>query len=363
MGLYDYINGEQVKVFYSPIYDEDSKNTWHSGGRMVGFDNGDEVPLKTLYFKRPSNFMVFDENSYDGKPLLHVIRDGKVYGTFDVENFDDNLFNDNDLVLTYYGQPINIKTSKDCYQYIRDYDTRYEKIREINKEYRDLLDNKLSPLGAIHGELGDNEVRNKIRPTKEEKLPLIIKSIKKMPDFEKITLDLFKCSSIELLEDLLRNDNELWELFKNTIQPIAKVMFHKTHDQMNVISENNKHLIKEVDLQFSEKWIPENKFKEEEEFGELLDCLLWAYSSKDDKPLKSLTAPMDRYVSVKNAIKEFILNTPGILDSYSKWQNLSNEEFEWLKAMSDFITNSKDTEFNDELFGSNVDRPNMNDVV
>lgn len=363
MGLYDYINGEQVKAFYSPIYDNDTKGTWHSGGRMVGFDNGDEVPLQTLYYKRPSNFMILDENSQNSTPILHVIKDGKVYGTFNVEDFNDNLFKDNSLVLDYYGRAINIKESKECYEYIKDFDIRYEKIRKINKEHRDLLNNRLSPLGTISGELSNNSMRNTIRPTKKEKLPLILDSIKLMPDFEKTTLDLFNKSSLEDLKNLLMEDDVAWESFKTNIQPIAKKLFDETYALMDEISESTKSAKEEVNLEFTRKWIPENQFDKEEQFGEFLDCLLWAYSCKDERPLTNFQAPMDRYISVKNATKEFILNTPNIIDSYSNWQNLSTKEYEWLKSISDFIVNSKDAEYNDKLFCSDIDRPNMNDII
>ena len=45
MGMYDYINGEQVKCFYSPIYSSDglglAYNTWHNGGMFRNFSTGD----------------------------------------------------------------------------------------------------------------------------------------------------------------------------------------------------------------------------------------------------------------------------------------------------------------------------------
>ena len=52
--MYDYINGEQVKVFYTPIFGKlmsENYSTWHSGGSLSDYKTGDEVPIKTLYYK------------------------------------------------------------------------------------------------------------------------------------------------------------------------------------------------------------------------------------------------------------------------------------------------------------------------
>ena len=58
MGLYDYLNGEQVKIFYSPVFwsENEGENVYYSGGGLRGYINGDKLPLKTLYYKYPDDF-------------------------------------------------------------------------------------------------------------------------------------------------------------------------------------------------------------------------------------------------------------------------------------------------------------------
>ena len=65
MGMYDYLNGEQVKVFYSPIFIlegfGDNKPTInHSGGSLRSFTVGDELPIETSYYIYPKDFIIFD---------------------------------------------------------------------------------------------------------------------------------------------------------------------------------------------------------------------------------------------------------------------------------------------------------------
>ena len=50
MGMYDYINGEQVKCFYNLIPNVNNNliddDFWHSGGNLINYKNGDKIPIK-----------------------------------------------------------------------------------------------------------------------------------------------------------------------------------------------------------------------------------------------------------------------------------------------------------------------------
>lgn len=118
MGMYDFINDNQVKCFYVPMYTIDAyidkPCIYYSHGTMDSFNIGDELPLSTLYYKYPDNFMIFD---YDFNMLggcVHVIKDKKIFKT--VENIlelNSKDFENNELVVDYYGSPLSIETRED----------------------------------------------------------------------------------------------------------------------------------------------------------------------------------------------------------------------------------------------------------
>lgn len=143
MGMYDYLGGEQVKIFYRPIFQlnkEDPKNSsfWYSGGTLASYDRDDELPLKTLYYKYPPNFLVYDYR-FDYTDVW-VIRN---------EKFDRIVpyteLTDKDLigpVFDYYGNPINIQKVDDFAQIKEDFHKRLEEIEKVEKE--------LFPKGVAH---------------------------------------------------------------------------------------------------------------------------------------------------------------------------------------------------------------------
>lgn len=78
MGMYDclidrkhYDEPVQVKCFYVPIfagedyYSISNAYTWHSGGRLVSYNVGNELPLKTFYYDYPDDFvLVINETDF-----------------------------------------------------------------------------------------------------------------------------------------------------------------------------------------------------------------------------------------------------------------------------------------------------------
>lgn len=135
MGMYDYLGGEQVKIFYRPIFQlnkEDPKNSsfWFSGGSLENYDRDDDLPLKTLYYKYPPNFLVYDYR-FDYEDVW-LIRN---------EKFDCIMpyteLTEKDLigpVFDYYGNPINIQTVSDFAQIKEDFYKRLEEIEKVEKE-------------------------------------------------------------------------------------------------------------------------------------------------------------------------------------------------------------------------------------
>ena len=79
MGMYDYLNGEQVKIFYTPVFGVYAGKSilWHSGGSLRKFNINDELPLKTIYYKYPDDMIVYAYGySKDVSEDVWVIKNG-----------------------------------------------------------------------------------------------------------------------------------------------------------------------------------------------------------------------------------------------------------------------------------------------
>lgn len=65
MGMYDVINSEQVKAFpWAHFYKDKILNTLicYSGGNLNNYNTGDTVPYKNFYYNYGKNFMILDIN-------------------------------------------------------------------------------------------------------------------------------------------------------------------------------------------------------------------------------------------------------------------------------------------------------------
>lgn len=141
MGMYDYLGGEQIKIFYTPIFESKDiitgkPGTWHSGGGMRSFNEGDKLPLKTLYYKYPDNFVVFD---YEYSNNVWIIENGRFK---ELKNYDDLIKKDlGDAVYDYCGDELNIKTVEDFQTIKKDF--------QITEKLYNKLENELFPKGLF----------------------------------------------------------------------------------------------------------------------------------------------------------------------------------------------------------------------
>lgn len=126
MGMYDCLNGEQVKCFYRVVHYKSGQNdTWeffHSGGQLRGYINDCELPLKTFYYNYPKNFLILDENC----SILHTIKDGKLFNTEPlrmVESINNDLLKN---VYSYHGLELNINNLDELKGYPAQVSKRFE---------------------------------------------------------------------------------------------------------------------------------------------------------------------------------------------------------------------------------------------
>lgn len=337
MGLYDYINGEQIKIFYHPIFDENSKDTWHSGGSMIDYNTGEQVPIKTLYYNRPKDFLVFDENEYQNNPLLHVIKDGVIFNTISLKDATDDLFINNILVLNYYGYELNIKSKEDCYNFMKESNEYEENYRKINKPTHDLLHKKLKPISWIKTFIKDSETVNKIKPTRLKKLDTAFEGINELPEIQKTLEDNFSFKSLEKFKESLVADDKLYNNFVDIILPIAEEKQKQYNEEYDEIKSKLEPQLEKLRHEYFSKYFPESPYKIEAQLGEYIDCLRYMYHCRDKERPSQLTSNRVRYDALIEAMKDFINKHNNIVDSYIKWLELNDVQAQYIKSICEGI--------------------------
>ena len=172
MGMYDTINGEQVKCFpWVSLYK--NKIDYH-GGNCAYYNIGDEVPYKRPHYNYGKNFIILDLNRYidtdyvDYVYIIHVIVDGRVKDTFENE-FGDIDWSVNELVVGYDGEILNIQSYKDLLDYIKEQREYWSEYDKINSHWNELFKKSMKYYSGF-SLLEDGSVKKKYRLQKIEKI-------------------------------------------------------------------------------------------------------------------------------------------------------------------------------------------------
>jgi hypothetical protein len=244
VGMYDYVGGEQIKIFYHPIFNLNKENPeqssfWYSMGSLQSYGKEDELPLKTLWYQYPQNFLVYDYRFEHTD--VWIIKEGKFdrlisYSELNEEDLVDAVYD-------YYGNPIIIKTLADFQQMKDDYNNRFEEIQAVHKE--------VFPNGY----------------------------------------------NVQFVRE---NPEEF--------------------DRLCAIKDEK---VREVDEKYRKKrtWYPETPHKEEEAFGALIECYVFALTRKNDEPLKDIILPAKDFEGCKLMLQRILRETPNIVDRFKAWVN------------------------------------------
>lgn len=133
MGMYDTLNGEQVKCFpwfsfYVSAMDTKGVVTSH-GGDLKYYGNGSEIPYRSLAYNYGKNFIIFDftpELGTDeiGEWVAHVIENGRLKASFYRKDADDEfekMLKKSTKNIGYYGDDnFKFKTLEDVNQYAKE---------------------------------------------------------------------------------------------------------------------------------------------------------------------------------------------------------------------------------------------------
>ncbi len=125
MGMYDYLDGEQVKIFYTPVFNE-KYGMWHSGGSLRNYSINDELPLKTTYYKYPDNMIIY---AYGYCGDVWIVKDKILKEHY--SNLNNIKIIDLSIpVYDYMGNELNINTVEDFILCNNDYEVAFN-----NKDY------------------------------------------------------------------------------------------------------------------------------------------------------------------------------------------------------------------------------------
>lgn len=205
MGMQDYLDGEHVKIFYHPMFDEKHLETgnlitWHVGGASRNFGYKDDLPIQTLCYKYPLNFCIYD---YRGFPNVIVIKNGKLY---DIEKYYYLKKSDiGDAVYNIYGEELNIK-SLDQFK-----DIKYE-FNNKSKLFKE-KQSKLLPKGFFE--------------TLRNNKNLFEKKLSELADIKKNTYDIFQEKWI--IKDEYQLEKQLGEFLEVYLE-----LKRKKYDEINL---------------------------------------------------------------------------------------------------------------------------------
>lgn len=238
--MYDYLGGEQVKTFHHPIFKLNKEHPecssfWYSGGSMLSFDEGDELPLKELWYQYPEDFLIYD---YMHGEEVWIIGNGKFERIISYKEITPSQITK--AVYDYYGRPLQLKTPQDFISIKQDDKLRLQNFKEIQT--------KFFPDGSIH-------------------------AIK---------------TNIKYYES-------------------KKTEYFKELDQINEA--------------FSEKWLKNNPFEQECNFGAMLECYIFTRSRKDDDPLKDIIIPKDDFEGCRLTLLKMLKEMPDITKRFESWVN------------------------------------------
>lgn len=327
MGMYDYLNGEQVKCFYRIVhYKDNSNNSWqfsHSGGQLRGYADGSQLPLKTFHYKYPNDFLILDENS----SILHTIKDGKLFNTEPlrmVKTIDFNLFKN---IYNYNGLELNINNINELKEYPKKASERIDTINRLYKEFKPSNSRLIKSFRLI-----------KEQTDKLEDIVLLLededyKDLNNFFNSLNIQLSVSSDSPTKsrLILKLLLDSKENSQITKVFVQNKANELFYRFNNRQEEEEKALNEVLNPYLEAYNKKWIKENEFKTEVKIGGYISVIHGLNELKNSYP-ESFNYKDEESYNIALEELGYLIKEYGI-DSYIKWLNPSKEELDIINSI------------------------------
>lgn len=337
----DYINGIPVKFFYTPIFNEYKKDVWHGDGSNTYYDTGDMIPTKTLYYNLPQNFLILSQNIENNNIEIHIIEDSRVLDTISINRLGDSFFSADRVIFNTYGEQIKIKSVSDCKNYIYESNNKFEELNKINDKISDLFNNILQPLYDLKIIFLSifSDKKNSNYSLKVQDLENILNKNEKI---KKDILDILNIKDSSDLSDYIFKIKDNNPVLADKLLKYIDYEIDINNTNFNELQNKNKPSVDDILKTYNQKWIIQNKFKKESHLGKLIDCFIHYYSSRYDKVDDFLGNPFEKYLILKNTIKDLLIKNPTLIASYGAWINLDEEKTDLIYSLCNFILKSND---------------------
>lgn len=307
MGMYDYINGEQIKCFYNPIFQKEY-GLWHSGGSLISYNNGDKLPLKSLFYNYSSNLGILDiTNLSDRKYILHIIKDGRVFKTVSDKDLVDSDLNGVNSFINYYGIKLNLKSKTDILNFMNDKEKFETYLKSIRKNANSILSNLNKSI----------KCSRKLKNKKANVFEFI-----KEEDIQKSSLIGYNLDKLNSEKANLIKDEQLLDELRKIVLERIEIEHKMAFKQYDEEDTKCTELINPLKEQFNERWILNDNYKEEL-FGELLTCFTGFLDCNGDV----LEDKKDDFKSCIKKFFELIDEDDNIVSNYIHWQSKDDKKY------------------------------------
>lgn len=196
MGMYDTVNGEQVKCFSWMSYCEDG--LWEHGGDLKYYKTGEKVPYKKLHYNYGKNFIILDINKLPNSEycnynyVIHVIEDGRVANSFknEIGKID---WNNNKSVVSYNGDLLNINSYDDIKNYIYAQRKYWKCMDKLNEKLNELFRKSVKYHKGINLlDKDSNERKERVKKIEEVNILMNKEEERIKPEKCKLTTEIYK---------------------------------------------------------------------------------------------------------------------------------------------------------------------------
>lgn len=335
---YDFIEKEQIKCFYTPLYNynnEENKIMYMFGQNRI-FNIGDNVPSQTFWYNYSDNFMIIDYDYSKVNPLIHIIENSKIKKTILMNELTLLDFLNNEKVINHNGEELKINSIESLNLFMND-------VVELDGMY----EFKNSKVGVYTDNLLKRNRDIQLISTNSTHCLFCLSELDReavyniLVNYTNETFSISQSNALEVIntykQDIV-NDDKLINEIKNIVLTRLKNEFDILYSENEKIEVQINEEMKELEKVHKNKWF-DSRFKKEKRFGEYLECYRYLKTS-----LNLLGEESDLKNELNDCIYNFsnyIRQNENIVDNYLNWSKFDDDVEKILKEIIDNMLDKK----------------------